>query len=195
MATIVDKNAKALIFDLDGTLLDSMPIHFEAWQKVSKKMNFPHTEELFLELAGMPTAKIVEILNERYNLSLDSKKVLAEKKFLYHARLGDIKPFPIMEELVLEYHGKLPMAIGTGATMVDALKVLESTDFLKYFDVIVSSDDVAHHKPHPETFLLCAEKMNIESEFCQVFEDGELGIKAGKDAGMIVTDVRPIFQK
>ena len=82
--------------------------------------------------------------------------------------------------------------MGTGSHRKLALQLLESAKLLHLFDFIITADDVQNYKPHPETFLKCAQNMNVLPQFCQVFEDGRLGIEAGHAAGMIVTDVNRI---
>jgi beta-phosphoglucomutase-like phosphatase (HAD superfamily) len=102
-----------------------------------------------------------------------------------------LEPVEEILSIVKEYHGKLPMSVGTGASRKSAEVQLKALGLTDYFDAIVSADDVTHHKPEPETFLECARLMNVEPKNCQVFEDGDLGIEAAKKAGMITTDVRP----
>ena len=186
-----NKNAKALIFDMDGTLADSMPIHFEAWKLTASENGFEFTEKLFLELAGMATHKIVSVLNMELGLTLDPEKFSRRKEELFLENIKDVKLIEPVAEIVRKYYGKLPISIGTGGKKRIAKLTLEILGFEKYFEIIVAAEDVVNHKPHPDTFLKCAELMNVKPEFCQVFEDGELGLAAGRKAGMIVTDVRP----
>ena len=93
--------------------------------------------------------------------------------------------------IVQNYHGKLPMAVGTGSSRKSAEVQLKALNLAHYFDAVVTADDVTRHKPNPDTFLECARIMKVEPEFCQVFEDGNNGILAAQKAGMIVVDVRP----
>ena len=102
-----------------------------------------------------------------------------------------MKPVEPVINLVMQYHGKMPMAVGTGGYRRLAWKTMEIIGMVKYFDILVSSEDITHPKPHPETFLKCAELMGVEPSVCQVFEDGDLGIQAANAAGMksvLVTD-------
>jgi len=101
-----------------------------------------------------------------------------------------VKPVIPVVEIVKKYHGILPMAVGTGGHRDAVERTLAITDLLKYFDIIVTANDVLNYKPHPETFLRCARQMNVEPRFIEVFEDGDLGIEAAIEAGMIATDVR-----
>jgi len=101
-----------------------------------------------------------------------------------------VKPIEPVAEIARKYYGKLPMAVGTGGHREAVEQTLIITGLRKYFDIIITANDVDNFKPHPETFLKCAELMNVEPEFCEVFEDGDLGLEAAQMAGMIATDVR-----
>ncbi|HPY04276.1 MAG TPA: beta-phosphoglucomutase family hydrolase [Spirochaetota bacterium] len=187
----VDENAKALIFDIDGTLVDTMEIHYKAWEKMFALQGFNYPREVFYELAGIPTYKIVPILNERFNLKLDPEETMNEKEKYFMELFGAVKEIKVVSDIARKYHGILPMSLGTGGRKDIAQMTMETVGLSKYFDIMVAAEDVIHHKPAPDTFLKCAELMGVEPRFCQVFEDGELGLQAARTAGMIATDVRP----
>jgi len=189
----INSSTKGLIFDLDGTLADSMPIHFKAWKLTAAENGFEYTEKQFLETAGMPTHKIVPVINKELGLNLDAQKFSHRKEEIFLENIKDLKVIQPVADIVKEYYNKLPMSIGTGGKKDIAKLTLKILGLEKYFDVIVSAEDVENHKPDPDTFLKCAELMNVKPEFCQVFEDGEMGLSAAKKAGMIVTDVRPFI--
>jgi beta-phosphoglucomutase family hydrolase len=189
----IDPKAEGLIFDMDGTLADSMPIHFEAWKITAKENGFEYTEDQFYELAGMPTWRIVPVINERLGLNIDPEKFSRRKEQVFLDLLTDVKPVEPVVELVYKYHNKLPMSIGTGGKKEIALLTIKMMGLDKYIDILVAADDVKNHKPAPDTFLKCAELMGIEPSLCQVFEDGEMGLKAAEAAGMIATDIRPFI--
>jgi beta-phosphoglucomutase-like phosphatase (HAD superfamily) len=187
----IDPRARGLIFDLDGTLADSMPIHFKAWKQTALEHGFTYTDELFYGLAGMPTHKIVPVVNERLGLKLDPVIFSHRKEELFIEYLKEVEPIKPAADIVYKYHGKLPISVGTGGKREIAAITLKMMGFDIYIDFIVSADDVEHHKPFPDTFLRCAELMKVEPKYCQVFEDGEMGLLAAERAGMIVTDIRP----
>ena len=187
----MNSNARALIFDLDGTLADSMPVHYRAWKQAALEHGFVYTEELFYSLAGMPTFKIVPVVNEKLGLNLDAQKFSRRKEELFLEYLKEVRPIKPVAELVYKYHGRLPMSVGTGGKKHIAELTVKMMGFDKYIDIIVSADDVEHHKPFPDTFLKCADLMGVEPQYCQVFEDGDMGILAAQRAGMIITDIRP----
>ncbi|MCK5102722.1 MAG: beta-phosphoglucomutase family hydrolase [Cyclobacteriaceae bacterium] len=186
----VDPRAKALIFDLDGTLVDSMPLHYEAWKDVCAIKGLSFSEEEFYSLAGVPTDRISEILNERHGTDFEPKAVSNLKEETYLKKIDKLQPIKPVFELAKQYHGKLPMAIGTGSPGRHSWEAVRTLGLDKYFDILVSKNDVKEGKPNPETFLKCAKAMDISPEYCQVFEDGDPGLQAAKTAGMIATDIR-----
>lgn len=187
----IHPDARGLIFDIDGTLADTMKIHLRAWKLVGEKHGFEYPEELFYGLAGTPTRKIVPVVNERFGLALDVESTVKEKEDAFVKCIGDVRPIEPVARIARKYRGKLPMSLGTGGTRDLALLTMRAIGMDGYFDVLVSADDVDHHKPAPDTFLECARLMGVDPARCQVFEDGEQGLEAARRAGMIATDVRP----
>jgi HAD superfamily hydrolase (TIGR01509 family) len=124
---------------------------------------------------------------------MDPEKISALKELEYEKIMHKMKPVRPVIELVEKYHGKMPMAVGTGGNKRLAWKSLELLKLDNYFDILISMEDVIHAKPHPETFLKCAMKMEVSPGVCQVFEDGEPGMKAAKAAGMIATLVTDYY--
>ncbi len=183
---------KGLIFDLDGTLADTMPYHFKGWKIASKKFGADIDTDFLRKHTGTPGWIIAEEIIKKCKLngSVTIDQIMDEKLIEFCKEQHLIKPILPVVKIVRKYHGKLPMAIGTGGHRETVERTLAITDLRKYFDIIITANDVENFKPHPETFLKCAEQMKIEPEFIEVFEDGELGIEAAREAGMIVTDVR-----
>jgi beta-phosphoglucomutase family hydrolase len=189
----VDPRAKALIFDLDGTLSDSLPVHMATWNTLGETFGFIFEDRIVHEMTGMPTIAFAERLVTENNLSITPEELVKLKQKAFWDSVGLIKPVELVVEIVKKYHGKLPMAIGTGASRRSALLQLDTLGLTDYFEAIVTADDVDNHKPHPDTFLVCAEFMGVDPEHCQVFEDGILGMEAARSAGMMITDVRPFI--
>lgn len=188
----IQQGVRGLIFDLDGTLADTMPYHFKAWKTACAKYG-AHIDNKFLRKhTGSPGWMIAReiISNCNLNGSVSSDQIIEEKLVEFYKYQHLVKPIEPVTDIVKKYHGILPMAVGTGGHREAVERTLEITDLRKYFDIIVTANDVNSFKPHPETFLKCAELMNVEPQFIEVFEDGDLGIEAAVEAGMRVTDVR-----
>ena len=183
----LNPNAKALIFDLDGTLADTMPVHFWAYKNILFDYGINFTPELFATLAGIPAVPTIVKLNELFGTKMNAERVGNLKEHEYEKLMHKMKPIVPVVELVKKYYGKMPMAVGTGGSNRLAWKTMNILGLDKYFDILVSFDDITHPKPDPETFLKCAELLGVEPAICEVFEDGELGIQAAKSAGMMAT--------
>jgi len=189
----VHPKAKALIFDLDGTLSDSLPVHVATWNIVGEKYGFVFDPQIIYEMTGRPTIEFAVRVVEQYGLSADPHELVRMKQLSFWSMAHLLQPIDKVVAIVKEFHGKLPLSVGTGAGRKSALVQLEALNMTHFFDAVVSADDVTRHKPEPETFLECARLMGVEPQYCQVFEDGVLGIEAAEKAGMMVTDVRPFI--
>ncbi len=189
----VNPGAKGLIFDLDGTLSDSLPVHMATWNMLGETFGFIFEDRLVYEMTGMPTIAFAERLIVENQLSVSPEELVRLKQEAFWQSVGLIKPIELVVNIVRLWHGKLPLSVGTGASRRSAMLQLETLGLTHFFDAVVTADDVTRHKPQPDTFLLCAERMGVKPAECQVFEDGILGMQAAVSAGMIVTDVRPFI--
>lgn len=188
----IKQGIKGLIFDLDGTLADTMPYHFKSWKIACSKFGADIDTDFLRKHTGTPGWVIAnEIIKQcKLNGSVTIDQIMGEKLLEFYKDQHLVKPIIPVVEIVRKYHNKLPMAVGTGGHREAVERTLEITGLRKYFDIIVTANDVVNFKPHPETFLKCAEQMNIQPSFIEVFEDGDLGIEAAVTAGMNVSDVR-----
>lgn len=192
MPLLIPEDIQALIFDLDGTLADTMPIHIEAWKVAGRKYGVAITDDMINRTAGRPTIAVVDILNEENGWQLIPAEVKAAKDVAYEAlkvTLG-VRPIPVVFDLATRYRGILPMAIGTGSTRPRTEDTLGAMGIRDWFEVVITADDVVNFKPSPDTYLQCAEGLGIDPAHCLVFEDADFGLRAGIAAGMRVVDVR-----
>lgn len=198
--TIPDKVYAGYIFDLDGTLVDSMPTHHRAWRDALRNHGAPYEAFLwdeFVAHGGMAAPDIVADLNRIYGLHMPPETVAAEKRARYDELL-ETETLPIIPETVdlvrrLKEQG-IPYAIGTGSVRHGALTTMRSAGIADLFDIIVTPDDVppGRGKPCPDIFLLAAEKMGVPASGCVVFEDAQPGLEAAAAAGMAAVTVRQL---
>ncbi|MGV8946758.1 MAG: HAD family hydrolase [Lutibacter sp.] len=188
------QQAKALIFDLDGTIANTMPNHFLSWREAVSPYGIDFNETLFMELTGMPRTPTIEKLNDMFGTKMNPAEVGKVKEAHFKTLVHLTEEISVVTAIVKKYHSILPMSIGTGSTKKGAQKTLEVIGLQNYFDIVITADDIINHKPHPETFLKCAELMGVEPQYCVVFEDGILGMQAAEEAGMMVIDVNDYFK-
>ncbi len=190
--SLIDPKAKALIFDLDGTLIDSLEINWRAMDTALREQGIVIERDEFIGMTGRSIEEITRLIVERHGKpGTDCDAIVARKREIANGHADDVDEIKVIADVARSAKGVIPMAIGTGSDRHRAELMLTSTGLIGLFDYIVAADDVEHHKPHPETFLKCAELMGIAPAECQVFEDGDTGIEAARKAGMIITDVRP----
>jgi beta-phosphoglucomutase-like phosphatase (HAD superfamily) len=179
------------IFDCDGTLADTMPLHFQAWCEALAARGTSMSEELFYALGGVATEEIVRILNARQGTLLPVAETAAEKERRYVTLLPQAPPVPRVVALVREYCGRIPMAVASGGIHPLVQTTLQALAIADCFQAILTAEDVRRGKPDPEIFLLAAERLGVKPARCVVYEDSDLGLEAGRRAGMRGIDVRP----
>lgn len=192
MLDSIEPYIKGLIFDADGTLIDTMPLHYLAWQQTVQSRDGHFPEPLLYELGGVPSVRIVEILNEKFGYDFDPIEFMEAKEKLYIDKyLPIVKPIEPVVAIANKYKGYLPIAVATGATQQVVQAALTSTGLKDMFDTVVGADDVENGKPAPDTFLEAARRLEVEPQYCLVYEDSDLGLEAAERAGMVGIDVRP----
>ena len=186
-------NPKALIFDCDGTLADTMPLHWRAWQMVTQRHGLHFPENRFYSLGGVPSRDILKTLAAEQGRSLDHIAVAHEKEQAYLPLMAQVEPIHAVVEIARAHHGKLPMAVASGGTQRIICLVLEHLKIRHLFDAVVTSEMVKHQKPAPDIFLEAARLISVPPEFCRAYEDTELGLQAIRAAGMEAVDAREIL--
>ena len=184
MIKIPEGNFAAYIFDCDGTLGDTMPLHYSAWCAALQEHDVDFPEALFYELGGVPTERIVEILNERHGYHLPVKETARYKEELYLKGIEQILPIEPVVEIVNRIHGKLPIAVASGGHRQIVTRTLSCLGILDKFNAIVCAEDYRQGKPHPDPFLTAAERLGVAPRRCLVFEDTNTGVEAARAAGM-----------
>jgi beta-phosphoglucomutase family hydrolase len=185
----------AYLFDCDGTIVDSMPLHYMAWKKALAEWNCTLEERLFYALGGTPVAEIVALLNEKHGLSMPVEGVSTRKEGLYMELLPQLKSVAEVVEHIDAQHGRIPFAVVSGSTRDSVMASLSSLKLLEKFDVMVCAGEYKKSKPDPECFLLAAAKLGVAPEACLVFEDTEMGIQAATAARMASVKVPPPWER
>ncbi len=186
----VAPGVEGLIFDCDGTLVDSMPIHWECWHGTFAKFGATCPPEFLDRLKGVPTHGIIAQFNEAFGYDFDVAEFTEAKENLAKEKLLHVKEIEPVTALVYKYHKTLPMAVASGGPFETVKLSLDVTGLSKYFEVYITADDPVAPKPSPDIFLEAARRIGVAPEKCQVFEDADMGVKAALDAGMVITDVR-----
>lgn len=180
----------ALIFDCDGTLADTMPLHWQAWQAIQRRHNFTFPEDRFYSLGGVPSREILTMLKSEQHLELNPIAVALEKEETYLAMMADIQPIHHVVEVARAHAGRLPMAVASGGTRRVIELVLTRLGIRDLFQAVVTSEDVTRQKPAPDIFLEAARRLGVEPACCRAYEDTDLGLQAIRAAGMEAVDVR-----
>jgi len=181
-----DRPYAAYLFDCDGTLIDSMPVHYAGWGVALAEQgidwNFP--KGLYDSLAGTATCKIVELLNERFSLGIDGEQLMACKRSYYTSNLDAVTLIEPVVDFARKMAATHPVAVVTGGIRPIVTASLQAKGLLDLFPVLVTAADVPNGKPAPDIFLEAARLLDVDPARCVVFEDGELGIQGAEAAKM-----------
>jgi beta-phosphoglucomutase family hydrolase len=189
------QHIKGLIFDCDGTLADTMPLHWRAWQMVTQRHNLHFPEDRFYATGGIPSRDILKLLATEQGRSLDHLAVAHEKEEAYLPLLPLVEPVHAVLEIAKANHGNIPMAVASGGTQRTIGLVLDHLKIRHLFDAIVTSEMVKNQKPAPDIFLEAARRIGVDPKFCRAYEDTDLGLQAIHAAGMEAVDVRKLHGK
>ncbi len=186
---------KGLVFDCDGTLADTMPLHWRAWQIIAAKYKLHFPEDRFYSLGGVPSRDILKMLAKEQHIALDHVEAAHEKENAYLPLMSEVGPIHEVVEIAKAHHGKIPMAVASGGTQPIIVQVLEHLKIQHLFDAVVTSEMVKNQKPAPDIFLEAARRIGVEPKFCRAYEDTDLGLQAIRSAGMEAVDVRMLIAK
>ena len=177
-------NFKAYLFDCDGTIVDSMPLHFQAWSKALGEWNCPFPEDRFYQWGGLPIKEIIERLASEHGIDMPVHEVAERKEALYYDSLSDLKSVPEVVEHIEAAHGEKHFAVVSGSTRESVETSLRTLGLLDKFETLVCAGEYQRSKPDPEPYLMAAEKLGVAPADCLVFEDTQMGIDAAEAAGM-----------
>jgi HAD superfamily hydrolase (TIGR01509 family) len=185
-----EKRYAGYIFDCDGTLAHSMPVHYRAWADTVEKHGGRFPEDLFYRLGGFPSARIVEILNDKFGTTLEPELVATEKELLYVERIATTRPIMEVADFAREVASHAKVSVASGGILPVVIQTLEAIGFKDFFPVIVTSEQVKRGKPFPDMFLEAAHRMQVTPSDCLVLEDSQAGFEAATAAGMDFAVVR-----
>ena len=184
---------KGIIFDCDGTLADTMPLHWRAWQTITQRHRLHFPVDRFYALGGVPTRDILKMLSREQGVSLDPLAVALEKENEYLPLITQIEPVDVVVGIARDHYGTIPLGVASGGTKKIITRVLQHLGIAELFDAIVTSEDVIRQKPAPDIFLEAARRMGVPPADCRAYEDTDLGLEAIRAAGMEAVDVRDLL--
>lgn len=186
---------KGLVFDCDGTLADTMPLHWRAWQVITAKYKLHFPEDRFYALGGVPSRDILKMLAQEQGVTLDHIEAAHEKENAYLPLMAQVEPIHAVVEIARANFGKIPMAVASGGTQPIIVQVLEHLKIRHLFGAVVTSEMVQNQKPAPDIFIEAARLIGVDPKSCRGYEDTDLGMQAIRSAGMDAVDVRTMSGK
>lgn len=180
-----------LIFDCDGTLADTMPLHFRAWTHLFTRIGVPFPETRFYAMGGIPTERIIRAVCADHGVDPgeDVRPLVDEKENHFLALIDQVKPVAPVFAVYQAHRGKLPLAVASGGYRAVVLRTLAAIG-ADGFGAVVCAEDTVRHKPDPDVFLEAARRLGVAPAGCVVFEDTDIGLEAARRAGMPGVDVR-----
>ena len=185
---------KALIFDCDGTLADTLPVHFQTWVTSLQAVGVDISKDWYYKYCGTSAEEMLQLLMDLSDYQFDTVPVIAERQALYRSLISTVKEVQAVADIVRAHHSKIPMAVASGGERAVLEATLDNINLRQFFDVVVSVDDVEKGKPEPEIFLLASQKLGVAPQDCIVYEDSNEGLEAARRAGMRSIDVRVLWR-
>ncbi|PSB11345.1 hypothetical protein C7B62_06005 [Pleurocapsa sp. CCALA 161] len=185
---------KALIFDCDGTLADTLPVHFQTWSAALQAVGADISKDWYYKYCGTSAEEMLQILKNLFGYQFDSASVIAKRQKHYQSLINTVKEVRAVAEIVHSHYGKMPMGVASGGERIVLEATLNNISLRKFFDVVVSIDDVERGKPEPDIFLLAAQRLGVAPQDCIVYEDSDGGLEAARRARMRSIDVRVLLR-
>jgi beta-phosphoglucomutase-like phosphatase (HAD superfamily) len=182
-----------IIFDCDGTLADTMPLHWRAWRAVTARHRLHLPEDRFYALGGVPSRDILKMLSAEQGVPIDHLAVAREKEAEYLPLIAQVEPINMVVGVARANFGKIPMAVASGGTRTIIEQVLVHLGIRSLFQAVVTSEDVRNQKPAPDIFLEAARRIGVAPQLCRAYEDTDLGMQAIRAARMEAIDVRQLL--
>jgi len=190
----IPKIIRGLIFDCDGTLVNSMPLHMEAWNAAFRGHNKYYNEDFLFSLKGMKEIEIIDLYNKKFDTNLEPQQLVNAKHKYFIENINSVKPIEQIVQIAKLYHDKLPLAVVSGSVSKIVNLELKALGILNLFKIILTADSPYKPKPSPDIFIAAASILKIDPKFCLVFEDGDAGLKAASEAGMKTIDIRKYIE-
>jgi beta-phosphoglucomutase-like phosphatase (HAD superfamily) len=190
MNILIPDYIKGLIFDCDGTLVDSMPLHMKAWEEAFKQFEIYFDYDFLFAQKGMKETEIIEKYNQNFGTNLIPREIVSAKHEYFQKNIESVTPIQPIVDIAKYYFKKLPLAIVSGSVKDIVHKELKVIGIIELFDAILTADDPFKPKPSPDIFIVAAQKIQVDPKNCIVFEDGDPGLEAAINAGMQIVDVR-----
>ncbi|HEY9630595.1 MAG TPA: HAD-IA family hydrolase [Coleofasciculaceae cyanobacterium] len=179
-----------LIFDCDGTLADTLPVHFRAWQAALSQYGAALVEDWFHKRTGLTALEFIQEFNQTFGCTIDQHQLDLERQEQFSRLIHQVREVPAVAAIARLNYGKVPMAVASNGQRSVVESTLETIQLRSLFNTIVTLNDVELGKPAPQMFLLAAERMGVAPQDCIVYEDSDLGLEAARRAGMQGIDVR-----
>ncbi len=195
MKKLKDSEVQGIIFDCDGTLADTMPLHWRAWQVIARRYQLLFPEDRFYSLGGVPSRDILKMLGEEQQVKLDHFRAAHEKEAEYQPLIVQVEPINRVVGVARANYGRIPLAVASGGTQRIIDEVLRHLGIRHLFAALVTSEDVVNQKPAPDIFLEAARRIGAPPQFCRAYEDTDLGMQAIRSAGMEAIDVRLLLKQ
>ena len=190
----LNPDTKALIFDCDGTLADTFPAHYRAFKEALSFYNINFETGFYAARLGLSRYQLLAELAAQTNVTFDPEDIAVRNASLFLKHIDSVKPIPIITDIVRQFHGIVPMAVASGGQAPIVTATLQAIKLYDQFDVVVTIEDALRGKPYPDLYLTAAERLKINPQHIQAFEDSDEGLEAARCAGMTVIDIRPLYQ-